>query len=105
MKPKEQISIDEFDGKRFQITSNEQENNNKAVLTQCCEPVSKFITRDDFMDFFRDDESLNQLSPDDRAEVFSTILLGSSDFTKKLFDEIFSDYCVSRLEIIETPNE
>ena len=63
--------------------------------------MSVEMTRDDFMDFFRNDESLNTLSPDDRVEVFSTILLGSSDFKKKLFDEIFSDYCVSHLEVIE----
>jgi hypothetical protein len=59
------------------------------------------ITRDEFMAFFRDNESLNQLSIEDRIEVFSTILLGSSDFKKVLFDEIFSDYSVSHLEIIE----
>ena len=59
------------------------------------------ISRDEFMAFFRDEESINTLSPDDRDEVFSTILLGSSDFKKKLFDEIFSDYCVSHLEVIE----
>jgi hypothetical protein len=59
------------------------------------------ITREDFMTFFRDDESLNKLSVDDRIEVFSTILLGSSDFKKKLFDEIFSDYCIDHLEVIE----
>jgi hypothetical protein len=61
----------------------------------------KIMSRDDFMDFFRDDDKLNQLSVDDRIEVFSTILLGSSDFTKTLLDEIFRDYCVSNLEIIE----
>jgi hypothetical protein len=59
------------------------------------------ITRDDFMAFFRDDESLNTLSLDDRIEVFSTIMLGACDFKKKLLDEIFSDYCVSHLEVIE----
>lgn len=53
------------------------------------------------MKFFRDTEKLNLLSPDDRIEVFSTILLGSSDFKKKLFDDIFSDYCVSNLEVVE----
>jgi len=54
------------------------------------------------MAFFRDDKKLNLLSPDDRIEVFSSILLGSSDFKKKLFDKIFSDYCVGNLEAIET---
>ena len=62
------------------------------------------ITRDEFMDFFRDDECLNELSVADRIEVFSTILLGSSDFKKSLFDEIFSDYCVSHLDVIEIEN-
>ncbi len=63
--------------------------------------VHKQITRDDFMAFFRDNEKLNSLSVDDRIEVFSTILLGSSDFKKKLFDNIFSDYCITNLKVIE----
>ncbi len=62
------------------------------------------ISRDEFMAFYRDDESLNTLSPEDRIEVFRTIILGSSDFKKNLFDEIFSDYCVSHLEVIELNN-
>ncbi len=61
----------------------------------------KTISRDDFMMYFRNNEKLNELSVDDRIEIFSTILLGSSDFKKKLFDEIFSDYCVTNLEVIE----
>ena len=65
----------------------------------------KIMSRDDFMDFFRDDDSLNQLSVDDRIEIFSTILLGSSDFTKELLDRIFIDYCVSNLEIIEVNDQ
>jgi hypothetical protein len=62
------------------------------------------ITRNQFMSFFRNDESLNELSIDDRIEVFSTILIGSSDFKKPLFDDLFSDYSVSHLEIIEIEN-
>lgn len=61
----------------------------------------KKITREDFMNFFRDDEKLNELSVDDRIEVFSTILSGSSDFTKKLLDEILFYYSVPNLEIID----
>ncbi|WP_192822018.1 hypothetical protein [Rufibacter sp. LB8] len=63
------------------------------------------ITRDDFMKFFRDNEKLNELYADDRVEVFRTILVGSSDFTKNLLDEILSDYCVSNLEVIDLDNE
>jgi hypothetical protein len=61
----------------------------------------KIMSRDDFMEFFRDDDLLNQLSVDDRIEVFSTILLGSTDITKSLLDRLLIDYCVSNLEIVE----
>jgi hypothetical protein len=59
------------------------------------------MTRDDFMAFFRDEEFLNTLSVDDRIEVFSQILLGSSDITKKLFDDVLSDYGVYHLEVVD----
>lgn len=64
----------------------------------------KEITRDDFMEFFRDNDKLNTLSPDDRIEVFSTILLGSSDFSKKLLNDILLDYGVDDLRIVEVSN-
>lgn len=66
--------------------------------------TKKEITRDDFMKFFRNNDKLNTLSVDDRIEVFSTILLGSSDFKKKLFDDVFSDYGITNLEVIEVLN-
>jgi hypothetical protein len=59
------------------------------------------MTRDEFMAFFRDDEFLNTLSVDDRIEVFSNILLGSSDITKKLLDDVLSDYGVYHLEVVD----
>ena len=59
------------------------------------------ITREDFMAYFRDDDKLNTLSVDDRIEVFSTILLGSSDFKKELLDSILCDYNVTDIEVIE----
>ena len=59
------------------------------------------ISRDDFMNFFRDDEKLNELTVEDRIEIFRTILVGSSDLTKDLMNEILGDYCVDNLETIE----
>lgn len=56
------------------------------------------------MKFFRDTEKLNELTPDDRLEVFRTILLGSSDFSKDLLNEILGDYCVDNLEVIDRNN-
>jgi hypothetical protein len=63
------------------------------------------ISREDFMNFFRDEEKLNELTVEDRIEIFRYILIGSSDFTKELLDEILSDYCVENLEIIEIKND
>jgi len=62
------------------------------------------ISREDFMKFFRDTEKLNELTPDDRVEIFRGILLGSSDFSKDILNEILGDYCVDNLEVIETDN-
>ena len=62
------------------------------------------MTREDFMKFFRDDEKLNELTVDDRVEIFRTILVGSSDLTKDLLNEVLGDYCVDNLEVIETEN-
>ena len=63
------------------------------------------ITREHFMRFFRDDEKLNELTVDDRIEIFKTILAGSSDFTKELLNDILDDYSVSNLEVIENSEE
>lgn len=59
------------------------------------------ISREDFMNFFRDSEKLNELTPDDRIEIFRTILLGSSDLTRDLLNEILNDYSVENIEVIE----
>ena len=59
------------------------------------------ISRAEFMQFFRDDEKLNELTPDDRVEVFRTNLLGSSDLTKELLEAIITDYSVSNLQVIK----
>jgi hypothetical protein len=61
----------------------------------------KKISRDAFMNFYRDDEKLNELTVDDRIEIFQTILVGSSDITKKLLEDLISDYCVEGLEVRE----
>lgn len=37
---------------------------------------NRTIMREDFMNFFRDDEKLNELTVDDRLEIFTTIYLG-----------------------------
>ena len=58
------------------------------------------MNKQDFMDFFRDDDKLNSLSTENRIEIFKTILSGSSDFTKQLLEEILIDYNVSNLIIL-----
>ncbi|MCA6368239.1 MAG: hypothetical protein IM618_14445 [Cytophagales bacterium] len=68
---------------------------------QANEKIAPSISRDQFMAFFRSSESLEKLSVADRKEVFSTILLGSSDITKALLDSVISDYCVENLQVTE----
>lgn len=76
-----------------------------ATNNNSCKMIDyKDISRHEFMQFFRDDEKLNELSIDDRIEIFSQIVPGCSYFTKELLDEIFIDYSVSHLEIIEIEN-
>lgn len=65
----------------------------------------KEINREEFMQFFRDDEKLNELTPDDRIEIFRTILVGNSDFTKELIEDVMSDYSVSNLKVININND
>ena len=59
------------------------------------------MDRNQFMNFFRDNDKLNLLSADDRVEIFKTILLGSSDITKQLLDELIIDYCIENIDVIE----
>lgn len=59
------------------------------------------MTRDDFMDFFRDNEKLNTLSNDDRVEVFRTILAGSSDITVELLNDLLDDYGINYLAVLD----
>ncbi len=59
------------------------------------------ITREEFLKFFRDDEKLNELTADDRVEIFRTILVGGSDLTKDLLNDVLGDYSVGNLEVIE----
>jgi len=65
----------------------------------------KEINREEFMQFFRDDEKLNELTPDDRIEIFRTILVGSFDFTKELIEDVISDYSVSNLKVMNINND
>ncbi len=59
------------------------------------------FNRHDFMNFFRNDDKLNELSTDDRIEIFQTILAGSSDITKDLLNNMLADYNVGHLQVVE----
>lgn len=61
----------------------------------------KLWTREDFMEFFRNEGKLNLLTPDDRVEIFSQIILGSSDFTKKLLENVIGDYGIDIYQLLE----
>jgi len=57
------------------------------------------INREQFMEFFRNDEALATLTADDRHEVFAGIMLGSSDFTADMLNNVLNDYGVVTLNV------
>ena len=63
--------------------------------------MNEQITREQFMEFFRNDDLINTLSTDDRIEVFSSILAGSSVFKLELFEQLFADYEVNHLTVVQ----
>ena len=62
------------------------------------------ITREELMTFFSTMEKLNEITPEDCVEIFRTVLLGSSDLTKELVQEILSDYFVDHLKVTACNN-
>ena len=50
------------------------------------------MNRADFMAVWRSDEINDELTADDRVEIFLTALKGSSDLTRKLLVELCDDY-------------
>jgi acyl carrier protein len=94
--------------KEFQILLKEQDKKIedcvyiKDLINWLSEQVKAELymdNRNDFMAFFRDTEKLNTLSPDDRIEIFKSILLGSSDITVELLEGLLNDYGVDDIII------
>ena len=50
------------------------------------------MNREQFMEFFRNDEQLASLSNDDRAEIFLSVLPDRSDLTKELLSQLANCY-------------
>lgn len=57
------------------------------------------VNRNSFMEFFRDDDDdhMGSLSVEDRIEIFRTVMLGSSDFTERLLNDVLHDYCANHV--------
>ena len=59
------------------------------------------ISREQFMEYWRDSKMDEELTPEDRMEIFISAPIGSSDITKTVLDKILCDYGVDNLEIID----
>jgi len=57
------------------------------------------ITREDFMAYYRSDKYVEELTVDDKIEVFLTSLPGSSDITYELLTQLCAEYGVDFDEI------
>lgn len=74
----------------------------KQFVCTAFKKPNAIATRTDFMSFFRDSEMLNELSPDDRVEVFLSVLLGASDITPARINELLQDYGVDDLFVFSS---
>lgn len=63
--------------------------------------TNKYFERNDFMEYFRSDACSEELSTDNKLEIFLGILPGKSDITKELLDQLLCEYSVDSLDIQE----
>jgi len=63
------------------------------------------ITRDEFMEFIRDEKMLNTLNDFDRKEVFFSVLPLRSSIDKELLDELLFHYEVDNISIVQLEND
>jgi hypothetical protein len=59
------------------------------------------MNRDMFMEFFRREDFLENISVEDAHEVFCNVLHGSSDLTPNLIKELFGNYAMEFDEFFE----
>ena len=62
------------------------------------EPKIK-LTRQEFMDAFRDEDFYNILTVDDCRELFISSLKGSDDITISLLNELLNNYGITNIKI------
>lgn len=62
------------------------------------EPKIK-ITRQEFMNAFRDEQFYNTLTVDDCRELFISSLKGSDDITISLLNELLNNYGIANIKI------
>lgn len=66
-------------------------------------PHKKEITRQEFMDFFRDQEGKGYdftLTNEDKIEVFLNSLSGSSDLTRSLLEDLCLNYDTNLTDVL-----
>ncbi len=61
------------------------------------------LTRETFMDAVRSDFFTEQLTPDDRMEIFAAAPVGSSDLTEDVLNGLLTDYGVDAEVVFATP--
>lgn len=68
--------------------------------------IHKLWTRGVFMTIYRSDDFNEQgITPDDRHEVFSGIMLGSSDFEATEINEMLANYNVTHIHAVDITEE
>jgi len=66
--------------------------------------LQSLTTRDQFMAFFRDNNSISMLSNDDKAEIAAQILAEDAIINHKRLQELLSEYNLSVQQIVMDQN-
>ena len=95
----------EYEFDEWAIICNRMNELSRTVTEQLltANELARYIDRLDFMGLFRSDELVDQLTTNDRREVFLGILSGKDDITAELLNQLLQDYDVGHLQVIEQP--
>lgn len=57
------------------------------------------MNREQFLEYFRSEQFDDEIDTNERIEIFKQCLLGASDITKELLEELFDEYGVDDLKV------
>jgi len=67
--------------------------------------IGTALGRNEVMEFWRSDEMSEELTTDDRLEIFTSAPIGQGDLSKEMLDGILGDYQVENIKVFDINDE